>query len=46
MNLNEQIDKVFRHNRQGSIKTRYCYEDEMNHFAKFLEESFNKQNFN
>lgn len=45
-NLNEQIDKVFRHTRQGSIKTRYRYEDGMNHFAKFLAETFKKQNLN
>lgn len=43
-NLNEQIDKVFRHTRQGSIKTRYRYEDGMNHFDKFLAETFKKQN--
>ncbi|MEG1285268.1 MAG: tyrosine-type recombinase/integrase [Romboutsia sp.] len=45
-NLSNQIDKVFRHTRQGSIKTRYRYEDGMNHFAKFLAESFKKQNLN
>ncbi|GAA0086289.1 hypothetical protein UT300007_27280 [Clostridium sp. CTA-7] len=45
-NLNNQIDKVFSHTRQGSIKTRYRYEDGMNHFAKFLSESFKKQNLN
>jgi len=45
-NLNEQINKVFRHTRQGSIKTRYRYEDGMNHFAKFLAETFKKQNLN
>lgn len=45
-NLSNQIDKVFRHTRQGSIKTRYRYQDGMNHFAKFLAETFKKQNLN
>ncbi|MDU1315380.1 MAG: hypothetical protein E6940_15250 [Clostridium septicum] len=45
-NLSSQIDKVFRHTRQGSIKTRYRYQDGMNHFAKFLAEIFKKQNLN
>lgn len=45
-NLSNQIDKVFRHTRQGSIKTRHRYEDGMNHFAKFLAETFKKQNLN
>jgi integrase/recombinase XerD len=45
-NLNEQIEKVFRHTRQGSIKTRERYEDALNHFAKFLAEGFKKQNLN
>ena len=43
-NLSNQIDKVFRHTRQGSIKTRHRYEDGMNHFDKFLAEIFKKQN--
>lgn len=45
-NLSNQIDKAFRHTRQGSIKTRHRYEDGMNHFAKFLAETFKKQNLN
>lgn len=45
-NLNNQIEKVFIHTRQGSIKTRYRYKDGVNHFAKFVAEAFKKQNLN
>lgn len=45
-NLTNQIEKVFRHTRQGSIKTRYRYMDGVKHFAKFLAEDFKKQNLN
>ncbi len=45
-NLCSQIDKVFKHTRQGSIKTRYRYQDGMEHFAKFMAETYRKQNLN
>ena len=45
-NLSDQIEKVLRHTRQCSIKTRYRYEDGVNHFAKFLAGAFKKQNLN
>lgn len=45
-NLCSEIDKVFKHTRQGSIKTRYRYQDGMEHFAKFLAEVYRKQNLN
>ena len=35
-NLSNQIVKVFRHMRQGSIKTRHRYEDGVNHEVKLL----------
>jgi len=37
---------IFRHTRQGSIKTRYRYKDGVNHFAKFLAVAYKKQNLN
>lgn len=45
-NLCSQIEKVFKHTRQGSIKTRYRYQDGMEHFAKFLAETYRKQSLN
>jgi site-specific recombinase XerD len=45
-NLCSQIEKVFRHTRQGSIQTRYRYKDGVQHFAKFLAETYKKQNLN
>lgn len=45
-NLCCQIEKVFKHSRQGSIKTRFRYEDGVEHFAKFLTEVYRKQNMN
>jgi site-specific recombinase XerD len=45
-NLVPQVDKVFRHCRQGSIKTRYRYRDGMYHFCKFLAMAYRKQNLN
>lgn len=45
-NLEKQIEKVFKHCRQGSIKTRVRYENGVKHLAKFLAESYNKQNMN
>lgn len=45
-NLEKQIEKVFRHCRQGSIRTRRRYEDGTKHVAKFLATVYNKQNLN
>lgn len=45
-NLERQIDKVFRHTRQCSIKTRERYKDGVKHFAKFLAVAYKKQNMN
>lgn len=45
-NLCVQIDKVFRHCNQGSYKTRERYEDGVKNFAKYLVDSFKKQNLN
>ncbi len=45
-NLEKQIDKTFKHCRQGSIKTRERYKDGVKHLGKFLAESYNKQNMN
>lgn len=45
-NLCNQIDKVFRHTRQGSFETRYRYKDGVKHFAKYLAEAYKKQNLN
>ncbi|MBE6091132.1 MAG: site-specific integrase [Clostridium beijerinckii] len=45
-NLCNQIEKVFSHTRQCSIKTRHRYMDGVKHFAKFLAEEFKKQNLN
>ncbi len=43
-NLERQIDRVFRHTRQGSYETRYRYKDGVKHFAKFMAETYKKQN--
>lgn len=45
-NLCTQIDKVFRHTKQGSNETRYRYKDGVTHFAKFMAEAYKKQNLN
>lgn len=45
-NLCQQIEKTFRHCREGSIETRHRYEDGVKHFAKYLAESYHKQNMN
>lgn len=45
-NMEPQIDKVFKHCRQGSYKTRDRYSDGVKHFAKFTAEAFRKQNIN
>lgn len=45
-NLERQIDRVFRHTRQGSYETRYRYKDGVKHFAKFMAETYKKQNLN
>lgn len=45
-NMCNQIDKVFRHTRQGSYETRYRYKDGVKHFAKYMAEAYKKQNLN
>lgn len=45
-NLCNQIEKVFKHTRQGSFQTRYRYINGVEHFAKFLAEVYKKQNMN
>lgn len=45
-NLERQIEKTFKHCRQGSIKTRARYEDGVKHLAKFLAATYNKQSMN
>ena len=45
-NLVPQVDKIFRHCNQGSIKTRYRYRDGVYHFCKFLAMAYRKQNLN
>lgn len=45
-NLEKQIEKTFKHCRQGSIKTRERYKNGVSHFAKFLAGSYKKQNMN
>lgn len=45
-NLVRQIDRIFRHVRQGSKDTRYRYKDGVKHFAKFMAEVYKKQNLN
>lgn len=45
-NLEKQVDRVFKHCRQGSIKTRSRYSEGVKHLSKFLAESYNKQNLN
>lgn len=39
-NLLAQFDKVFRHNRQGSYKTRYRYAEAFRRFLLFLAQLF------
>lgn len=45
-NLEKQIVRVFKHSRQGSIKSRIKYTDSVRHLAKFLAVSYNKQSMN
>src|SRR5690554_6769857 len=45
-NLVRQIDRVFKHTRQGSYESRYRYKDGVKHFAKFIAETYKKQNLN
>lgn len=45
-NLEKQIVRIFKHCRQGSIKSRVRYEDHVKSIAKFLAVSYNKQNMN
>ena len=43
-NLRVQIDSVFKHSHECSIKTRYTYHERMDVFAKFLAVEYRKQN--
>lgn len=45
-NIEKQIEKLFRHTRQGAFKTRERYQDGVKHFGKFVTEAFRKQNLN
>ena len=40
LNLMAQVDKLHRHNRQGSYKTRARYYEAMQRFCRFLAEVF------
>ena len=40
INLLAQLNKLTRHNRQGSFKTRERYEEAMKRFCRFLAESY------
>jgi integrase len=42
-NLISQLDKIFRHNRQGSYKTRKRYNEAMKRFCGFLADKFRLQ---
>ena len=44
-NLKSQIDKISKHNRQGSFKTKERYEQSVNRFCKFIAEEFAVQKF-
>jgi site-specific recombinase XerD len=39
-NLLKQLDRLFRHNNQGSIKTRERYYEAMKRFCRFLADSY------
>jgi len=39
-NLLAQLDRIFRHNRQGSYKTRQRYYEAMKRFCRFLSERY------
>ena len=39
-NLLTQLDKLHRHNRQGSFRTRQRYYEAMQRFCRFLAEQF------
>lgn len=45
-NLEKQIEKTFKHCRQGSKKTRFRYKDGTKHIAKFLAVAYQKQSLN
>ena len=40
LNLMTQVDKLHRHNRQGSFKTRARYYEAMQRFCRFLADAF------
>ena len=39
-NLLAQLDKLYRHNRQGSFRTRQRYYEAMQRFCRFLAEEY------
>lgn len=43
-NLEKQVNSVFKHNRQGSYKTKEKYQNDTKQFAKFLAKEFRLQN--
>lgn len=43
-NLEKQINATFKHNRQGSYKTKEKYQNDTKNFAKFLAKEFRLQN--
>lgn len=44
-NLQRQLDKLFNHVNQGSIKTRYRYREAVDRFSKFVAYEFRLQKF-
>ena len=44
-NLQHQMDKLFNHVNQGSIKTRYRYREAVNRFCQFVADEFRLQKF-
>lgn len=40
LNLIDQVDKIYRHNRQGSYKTKERYYEAMQRFCRFLAETY------
>lgn len=45
-NLMNQLNKIIRHNRQGSFKTKDRYYEAVERFARHLADQFNLQKFN
>ncbi|TDY38976.1 site-specific recombinase XerD [Alicyclobacillus sacchari] len=44
-NLKSQIDKIAKHNRQGSFKTKERYHEAVDRFCKFLAKEYGLQKF-